>query len=346
MRLAQDRADRAPQIDWAAESGNDYGGLHLNQIDPTNGAAVEGLAVRWCGERSGPMGRIGISTAWRPHGSLNEVLSVARRHSVALEVHALASEGESVLVKSLAAAGEVEVGSLHMVAFPYLTRRENCAGDWIASENPNKAEEAMRLIEDSIEFAHAVRAKAIVVHCGFVEDPKIVEASNQCFNGRLGAGDAEELVLARASLSPRLMDRLLPRLHRIGRLSGDLSLGLENRNSVHQIPTLLELDLLLSELGEPFGYWHDCAHARAQERQAIRPRRAWLDSFGGRLVGAHIQDSTRAGKEHLALGSGDEPCFDRRMLEGRAVVLEASSANSQAAVDSSLRALVCEADRK
>lgn len=92
-----------------------------------------------------------------------------------------------------------------------------------------------------------------------------------------------------------------------------LRLGLENRDSYYQMPTLDEMQILLSDVDPAVaGYWHDVGHAQILDRLGFIPHRAWLDAFRDRLVGIHFHDALGV-RDHLVCGLGEA---DWSMIKG------------------------------
>lgn len=85
-----------------------------------------------------------------------------------------------------------------------------------------------------------------------------------------------------------------------------LQLGLENRESMEEMPIDADYADFLKELGEPesFGYWHDAGHAQIKHQQGLLDHRTHLEAMADRLVGFHLHDVSESGRDHQVPGTG------------------------------------------
>ena len=96
-------------------------------------------------------------------------------------------------------------------------------------------------------------------------------------------------------------ERALPWVNERG-----LQLGLENRESMEEMPIDADYADFLKELAEPesFGYWHDTGHAQIKHQLGFLDHRTHLETMAGRLVGFHLHDVSRSGRDHQVPGTG------------------------------------------
>src|SRR5262249_41999380 len=82
-------------------------------------------------------------------------------------------------------------------------------------------------------------------------------------------------------------------------------LGVENRQSLEELPIEADYDFLFKEIPSPsLVYWHDTGHSQIKETLGFINHRAHLESQRARLAGFHIHDVKFPGKDHCAPGSG------------------------------------------
>jgi sugar phosphate isomerase/epimerase len=76
-------------------------------------------------------------------------------------------------------------------------------------------------------------------------------------------------------------------------LKREVRLGIETRDSFHEIPQFDEMENILEEFeGGPIGYWHDVGHAEKTSRLGFTPHGDWLSRFKERMIGVHLHDVT------------------------------------------------------
>jgi sugar phosphate isomerase/epimerase len=185
--------------------------------------------------------------------------------------------------------------------------------DWLVSalEEENRRQGVLA-IRRSIDLAHELGARVVIVHLGQVDiDPDLESSLVALYRqGRFDqpkyAQVQERLVRARAAQAPanmRSVRRSILELAEYAALMG-ICLGLENRFHYREIPVPEELDELLGlDCGETIGYWHDCGHAQVLQHLGFDHHEDWLRRFAGRMVGVHLHDVVGL-SDHMAAGLG------------------------------------------
>jgi hypothetical protein len=89
------------------------------------------------------------------------------------------------------------------------------------------------------------------------------------------------------------------------------------------------------------GYWHDVGRIHLRQRQGLPPQGAWLDQFGARMVGIHLQDAA-ADETAMPVGLGevDFKLVKEYLPEGAERVLELHHRHGRAELLSSISQLV------
>lgn len=185
--------------------------------------------------------------------------------------------------------------------------------DWlISAADEENRRQGIAMVKRSIDLAHAVGARIIIVHPGRVTIDAGVESRLYALyrEGKQRTTEYDELKVklaerraAQAEVNVAAVCKSLPELaeyaHRF-----DIRLGLENRFHYHEIPLPDELDRLLG-IGyeDVIGYWHDVGHAQVLENLGFGTHREWLERFAPRIVGTHFHDVVGIG-DHRAAGSG------------------------------------------
>jgi len=268
-----------------------------------------------------------LSTGWQPWGSFERTLEYACRSGFdGVELHRLQQRSDIRLVRKLISAGRLHVASLHALLEPYRTVNENCAADWCSSPDPHRRSTTRRLLFDSMQFCADSGIPVVVLHGGIIPNGVPV--------GRYEEADA----VRRAALGQQYLERLSEELSWQFERTPAVSIALECRRSPDEIPAFGELQQLFQLLQtERLGHWHDVAHSRASARVTGIARSSWLETFGNRLMGYHIQDSDPHGREHMPLGKGDDDIELTQLDPSKTWTLEVSSEHPPKDIEDSLK---------
>lgn len=205
--------------------------------------------------------------------------------------------------------------------FPIPTVKSDSGGggDLFLLSHPDQEErkQAIEWTSRSIEHAHNLGARAVVLHCGYIDmNPELDRLYHYHTTDQINSPEARAFIhkklAEREQLKPKHIESLLYSLDCLGRVADKkgILLGLENRYHYHELPGIKELEVLLETFkGAPIGYWHDTGHAHANETLTLLPPHALLNKFSRRLVGIHLHDAIGL-EDHLAPGKGEIE-FDR-----------------------------------
>ncbi len=187
------------------------------------------------------------------------------------------------------------------------------ARNWLISA-PD--EEGRRLgvlaVRRSIDLAHQLGVRVVIVHPGRVDIDPAVESELLCLyrEGRAGepayAQARERLKAARVALVEIHVRQVRRSLLELAEYAAPLGvhLALENRYHYQEIPLPDELDELLTlGCGEEIGYWHDVGHAHVLETMGFCTHEEWLRRFAGQIIGVHLHDVVGI-DDHLPVGMG------------------------------------------
>ncbi|MHB1415966.1 MAG: sugar phosphate isomerase/epimerase family protein [Chloroflexota bacterium] len=231
-------------------------------------------------------------------------------------------------IRDLYAGGQMVISSVH----------DPCPtpDDRPGFENPPQlsslVESERRLAVDialgTLDLAHQLQARAIVVHAGRVEidlasEWRLRELHAQGLANAITYHETKEHLRRQreAQKGPHL-EAVLHSLRTLQKHAASLGLriGLENRYHYYEIPTADDLAWLLDELDpDVVGYWHDTGHAQVLENLGFGHHREWLKRFSRRIIGVHLHD-VRGTHDHLAtVGLGIDFATTRRFIPETAI---------------------------
>jgi sugar phosphate isomerase/epimerase len=210
---------------------------------------------------------------------------------------------------------DLKVMTIHNIfPFPESFPNEKPSGDLFLLSAPDKVER-LRAIEYSIrtiEHAHDLGAKVVILHLGRVDMPNpifeiraLLEKDNTHPDERLAFIKKQRS--ERRSIHQRHLDAVLFSLDALNREAEQkgLFLGIENRYHLHEIPDFDEIETILKQFrGGSIRYWHDVGHAFAQENMGIIPQKDLLTAYSEMLIGVHLHDAEGL-DDHRAPGQGE-----------------------------------------
>jgi len=180
------------------------------------------------------------------------------------------------------------------------------------STDTRERENAWRYSMKTLETAQRVKAQLVVLHMGSVDmkdyTHRIIEMAE---NGQKESSKyqklCEEALQKRQAKKAKHIELASDFLRR---LSGEaesrgLKLGIENRESLEEIPFEDDFPFWLKEFQSPaVGYWHDTGHAQIKENLGFINHVIHLESMADRLFGFHIHDVAFPAKDHCPPGTG------------------------------------------
>ncbi len=232
-----------------------------------------------------------------------------------------------------------KISSVHEPCPADISAAEYKNRDWlISSTNEEYRAEGVRSIKRSLDLAHEIKAKYIVIHAGNVQqDHSLEDRLRRLYDRGETATQAyaeikNELVEKRKRLESARFQALKKSIQELLDYAKPLGvkLGLENRSHFLEIPVPEELYELLA-MAEPsrIGFIFDVGHAGALDRLGFFPADTWLKRFGERIIGVHIHDMDGL-DDHIAPGEGDMDYSELSMYlpEEACRVVEAQNHNS------------------
>jgi sugar phosphate isomerase/epimerase len=180
-------------------------------------------------------------------------------------------------------------------------------------------EQWLRHTRRTIDFAHQLKAKKVVLHLGSVAffwgNParKLEDYIATHPAADLSKDDSyqKRLIKGLTKLKDRMppywdntksgLSALLPYAAEKG-----VQLGFENRERFDELPLDIDHPALIDAMARPdaCGYWHDTGHAQIKQQMGLLNHRDHLEKNASHAIGFHLHDVNAEGDDHQAIGSG------------------------------------------
>jgi HAD superfamily hydrolase (TIGR01549 family) len=185
--------------------------------------------------------------------------------------------------------------------------------DWlISSTNEENRCEGVKAIRRSIDLAHKLGARAIVIHAGQAHADALPE---KALRSLLASGQRDtdayreiqqNMIVTRAETARASFEAVRKSLQELLAYAEGtrVCLGIENRYHYNEIPSPDELEILLALAGrDRIGFHYDAGHAEALDRMGFYPHEEWLKRFSSRIIGTHLHDIIGT-SDHYSPGLG------------------------------------------
>ncbi len=222
--------------------------------------------------------------------------------------------------------------------------------DWlISSIDEDKRILGVKEVRKSIGLARNLNASVVVIHCGSIPFTQNHEAKLRTLfkTGRVYSDEyqqvKDEFVHARQQLVETRLRAVVKSLEELINYASRLGvkLGLENRYHFMDIPSIDEMEKLLSLAGpDQLGFIYDVGHAQAMDRLGFYTHEEWLTRFSNRILGTHLHDVIGL-TDHFAPGLGemDFNMIAKYLPEGSFRTCELLPVNSHEQVENGLKVL-------
>ncbi len=217
--------------------------------------------------------------------------------------------------------GVVKVGSAHNFC-PLPTGITHAAPNLFepSALDSREHDQWLRHTKRSIDFAAQVKARVLVCHLGSVRffwfnpagalaryaehHPDMKAASDKSYQALL----AKSLARLRKRMGP-FWDQTKASVNEILAYAAEkkVKLGFENREKFEELPLDGDYPAFLDGLppDASAGYWHDTGHADIKQTMGLLDHRQHLQKMAPRLIGFHLHDVNKEGRDHQPVGSGE-----------------------------------------
>ncbi|MBI5116732.1 TIM barrel protein [Candidatus Poribacteria bacterium] len=191
--------------------------------------------------------------------------------------------------------------------------RGHANGDAFLLSSPEKEERelAVKYTLRTLEYAHEVGARVVVLHMGATDmDDGFGRLKEAYKKGRPDDSTVRDsvrsLTIERKKAGKKHLDSALFSLDKLWRPAErlGLKLGVENRYYLKEVPNFYDLGVIFERFKEStVAYWHDVGHAAVQEFLYGIGHERLLSQFAQMLVGIHLHDAENT-RDHRAPGKG------------------------------------------
>lgn len=266
---------------------------------------------------------VALSTCWCSHRHQDGYTMLQEMAGLGFEWVELSHGIRITLVPGILKAveeGVIKVASCHNFC-PLPTGVMHAAPNLYmpSSADARERDQWMRHSKRTIDFAHQVTARKVVMHLGAVEffwfNPagkvEAYVAAHPGADPTADAGYRKLLAKSLAKLKGRMppywentkqgLAELLPYAEQKGVL-----LGFENREKFEELPLDADHPDLITALARPgaCGYWHDTGHAQIKQNLGLLNHREHLEKNAPHAIGFHLHDVSAEGHDHHAIGTG------------------------------------------
>lgn len=214
-------------------------------------------------------------------------------------------------VLSLKRSSEINITSLHnMCPLPPEIEPARASPDQYALSSCDDDERgrAVSIAKNTIDYAEALGAKAVVLHAGRVPVKDRMRDLAASFGNTTAFNELKDRMIAErsAKVGPYL-DSTIKSLKELAPYAKKkkIFLAIENRYYHREIPAPDEFETIFRNFDkDDLCYWHDVGHAEVFERLGLARHQESLDKLATRLIGVHLHDIINLIDDHNAPGIG------------------------------------------
>lgn len=204
----------------------------------------------------------------------------------------------------------IQVASL--VAGCLNPRAEQQSGTKLGSLNAELRERALISCRRHIQLARRYGCPTVILRGCELENPALLAEAQQLKTqlAKLGATEelcnAVETYVARAQKKGQpQVEHLCRSIHALRQEFPDVQLAVEPGATFIDILNFEAVEWVLDDLSrQDLGYWHDTGTVHRRELAGLPGQGDWLEKYGDRLVGIHLQDAV-ANEAELPPGLGE-----------------------------------------
>lgn len=191
-------------------------------------------------------------------------------------------------------------------------RSEHPTGTKLGSLDEDARERALNCVRRHIRLAQKYECPTVVVRGCELEDRPLSEEAERLQSKLLRDGPTDESRLAANDVvartrkkGQRQIEHLCRSLHSLLTEFPETKIAIEPGTSIVDLLCFDAVGWVLEDLSNRgLAYWHDTGRASVRERAGLAPQGRWLDTYGSKIVGVHLQDAAE-GHAEMPPGTGE-----------------------------------------
>jgi sugar phosphate isomerase/epimerase len=219
----------------------------------------------------------------------------------------------------------------------------------LASLDPDERERGLNSVRRHVRLAQSWGCGVVVIRGSSVAEAKLREQS-RAFDKRLEReGTSPELREEIAEFARRVqkagarqVEHLCRSLFTLRQEHPEMRFAVEPGGALHDLLGFEAMGWVLDDLDNPgICYWHDVGHVHLRESLGLHGQGAWLDAYGKRMAGVHLQDAAEDEAEMpIGLGAVDFKLLREYVPTDAERVIEIGPCHGRAEILSSVQSLV------
>lgn len=194
---------------------------------------------------------------------------------------------------------ETGVAFTSLVAGCLNPKSEHMSGTKLGSLDAELRERAILSCRRHIQLANKYACPTVILRGCEIEDPS-VRADSEALQLALAEGGPEEVLneriqafVANAQKKGQVqVEHLCRSIHTLNREFPDIRLAVEPGSTFIDLLNFEAMEWVLDDLNDKeLCYWHDTGAVHRRERVGLPGQGEWLERFGSRLIGTHLQDA-------------------------------------------------------
>jgi len=219
----------------------------------------------------------------------------------------------------------------------------------LGSLHPEECERGLNSIRRHVRLARAWGCNQVVVRGNKVESPTLVAEAAALIEERDENGLEPELkervaafVLRVQESSQAQVEQFCRSLHVLTSELPDTVFAIEPGRDIDDLLSFEATRWVLDDLRKQgIQYWHDVGPIHLRQTLGLPHQGEWLDAFGSRMAGIHLQDAAENQAEMpVGLGEVDFPALKEYVPRKAERVVQIESTHGRAEILTSVRALV------
>jgi sugar phosphate isomerase/epimerase len=253
---------------------------------------------------------ISLSTCWNSHRQTDGNILLQEIAEMGFQAVELGHGTRITLMQGIldyAETGRLKFSSLHNYC-PLPVEVQSAAPDCytFTSHRQNERKRAIRLTKQTIDYAEQLGAQFVILHGGGVPmgryTDKLIDMARA---GKLYSKDYTRTkirgLMERRRKADFYLERTLTALRELVPYAEErgVKLGLESRHDFEDIPLEEEFERIFDAIDSPhLGYWHDWGHSQIKHNLRLIDHKQWLEKWGPRALGSHLQDAAWPDQDH------------------------------------------------